>query len=67
MVDFAYITELLRATVNDLPWLEPTVKEQVSQSLLMHIEELPLDAFPNLSTGSPICKLILSWKTFQWE
>jgi hypothetical protein len=48
MVDFAHITELLRATVNNLLWLEATVKEQISQSLLAQIEQLLLGAFPNL-------------------
>jgi len=38
MVDFAYVTELLRAAVDNLPWLESTVKEQVSQSLLTNVE-----------------------------
>jgi len=48
MVDFTHITELLRAALNNLLWLEATVKEQISQSLLAQIEQLPLDAFPNL-------------------
>ena len=48
MVDFTHITELLRAALNNLLWLEATVKEQITQSLLAQIEQLLLGAFPNL-------------------
>lgn len=66
MVDFTHITELLRAAINNLPWLEATVKGQVGQSLLARIIKLPLEAFPDLSAGSHVFKERLSWKNRQW-
>jgi hypothetical protein len=53
--------------VDNLPWLESTVKEQVGQSLLTHVEKLSLEAFPDLIAGSHVLQERLSWENRLWQ
>ena len=50
MIDFMYVTELLRTETHDLFGLETAMEEQVGESLLASVSKYHLEILPHLNT-----------------